>query len=64
MKQKMGGKQNESLLTEEGDVYLVRLEGHCVLRAPSPKSDIIPNEPIKDSNVWKVSKIDQSKGRL
>lgn len=50
MKQKMGGKQNESLLTEEGDVYLVRLEGHCVLRAPSPKSDIIPNEPIKDSN--------------
>lgn len=52
--------------SKEGDtVYLVELEGHCLLQDPSAKSDVeirqflFPIKLIKGSNWWKTSEIGQ-----
>lgn len=52
---------------EEGDaMYLVRLDGHGVLRAPSAKSELkkilYTIGPIKSSNRWKTFRIVQLEG--
>jgi len=55
--------------SEESDaVYLVGLEGHCVLRTPSIQPDdkfgqvLFPIRPTKGSNRWKASGIGKSEG--